>query len=146
MKNNIFKNFRWEKDGNGEYIVTSLRTGKTITAIQRIDNRSLYCIHESNETQKNYYGQTIPKRYNKFEVMAFLENMEAEELQKEMEEFENKNTNEMQNKKDKIIKAIMWYLPTDVIQEAEYFYNRMLRKKETDFCLNILKEYENNAC
>lgn len=71
-KRNIFKEYLWEKDGNGNYVVTSLATGKSLVAIPRIDDRSKYCIKGSGETQKNFYGQDIPKRYNKFEVMDYL--------------------------------------------------------------------------
>lgn len=71
-RNNIFKEYSWERDGNGNYVVTSLSTGKSLVAIPRLDKKNMYCIHGSEETEKNFYGQIIPKRYNKFEVMEYL--------------------------------------------------------------------------
>ena len=73
MARNWFRDFRWERDGNGNYVVTDNQTGKSLIAIPRLDCNK-YCIKESNETELNYYNQVIPKRYNKFEVMQFLEN------------------------------------------------------------------------
>lgn len=72
MKRNIFKEFSWKRDGNGNYVVTCLETGKTLIAIPRLGKKELYCIQGSVETEINFYGQTIPKRYNKFEVMEYL--------------------------------------------------------------------------
>lgn len=74
MKKNIFKEFTWEKDGNGNYVVTHLATGKSLIAIPRLDKKNMFCIRGSTETQQNFYNQTIPKRYNKFEVMEYLIN------------------------------------------------------------------------
>ena len=78
-KKNIFRDFIWEKDGNGNYIVTSVYTGKSIIAIPRLDKKNMYCIENSTETELNFFGQEIPKRYNKFEVMAYLQNLDKEE-------------------------------------------------------------------
>ena len=75
MKENVFKDFTWEKDGNGEYIVTYLKNGKTLIAVPRLGKKNMFCIRESQETEQNVYGQEIPKRYNKFEVMEYLKNM-----------------------------------------------------------------------
>ena len=72
-KRNIFKEYTWERDGNGNYVVTHIISGKSIIAIPRLDKKSMYCIKGSEETEKNFYGQIIPKRYNKFEVMEYLE-------------------------------------------------------------------------
>ena len=72
MRKNIFRDFLWERDGNGNYTVTCLCSGKTLTAIPRLDRKGYYCIAGSQETEQNAYGQTFPKRYNKFEVMAYL--------------------------------------------------------------------------
>lgn len=77
-KNNPFKNYVWEKDGNGNYLVTSLYTGKSIVVIPRLDHKNLYCIQGSTETQTNYFGQEIPKRYNRFEIMEYLDKLGAE--------------------------------------------------------------------
>lgn len=74
-KENIFKKFLWERDGNGNYVVTSVLSGKSIIAIPRLDKKNMYCIKGSNETETNFYGQIIPKRYNKFEVMEYLSKM-----------------------------------------------------------------------
>lgn len=74
MKKNIFKEFSWERDGNGNYVVTHLATEKSLIAIPRIDKKGLFCIKGSPEKEKNFYGQDIPKRYNKFEVMEYLRN------------------------------------------------------------------------
>lgn len=72
MGKNIFKEYAWERDGNGNYVVTSLLTGKSVIAIHRLEDRNKFCIRGSEETVKNHFGQTIPKRYNKFEVMEYL--------------------------------------------------------------------------
>ena len=71
MKKNPFKEFWWEQDGNGNYHVTDTVTGETVIAIPRLGKKELYCIHESEETEVNYYGQINPKRYNKFDVMKY---------------------------------------------------------------------------
>ena len=71
-KTNIFKEYSWERDCNGNYVVTHIASGKSLIAIPRLDKRNMYCIKGSNETEQNFYGQTIPKRYNKFEVMDYL--------------------------------------------------------------------------
>ena len=71
-KRNVFKEFAWERDGDGNYVVTHLETGKSLVAIPRLDKKNMYCIKGSKETEENFYGQTIPKRYNKFEVMEYL--------------------------------------------------------------------------
>ena len=74
-KKNAFENFTWERDGNGNYVVTSVLTGKSVIAIPRLDKKNMFCIKGSNETQVNFYGQIIPKRYNTFEVMEYLSRM-----------------------------------------------------------------------
>lgn len=72
MTNNPFQRFSWERDGNGYYCVTDRQTGETVTAIPVIGGRGRkYRIRESEETEINYYGQTVPKIYDKFGVMAF---------------------------------------------------------------------------
>lgn len=71
-KKNIFKEYSWERDGNGNYVVTCFLNGKSLIAIPRLDKKNMYCIKGSEETEQNFYGQTIPKRYNKFEVMEYL--------------------------------------------------------------------------
>lgn len=71
MKRNIFKDFVWDKDGNGDYEVTCLVNGNRCIAIPNID-RKHYCIHGSKETRVNAYGQVLPKLYTKFEVMEYL--------------------------------------------------------------------------
>lgn len=71
-KTNIFKEYSWERDGNGNYVVTHIASGKSIIAIPRLEKKNMYCIKGSNETERNFYGQTIPKQYNKFEVMEYL--------------------------------------------------------------------------
>ena len=70
---NVFKEFSWERDGNGNNVVTHLSSGKSIIAIPRLDKKNMYCIKGSRETERNFYNQEIPKRYNKFEVMKYLE-------------------------------------------------------------------------
>lgn len=72
VKTNIFKEYSWERDGNGNYVVTHISSGKSLIAIPRLDKKNTYCIKGSNETEQNFYGQTVPKRYNKFEVMDYL--------------------------------------------------------------------------
>ncbi len=72
MKKSIFKDYLWEKDGNGNYVVTSLLTGKSLIAIPRLDRKNYYCIKGSTETEENFYGQTVPKRYSTFQVMEYL--------------------------------------------------------------------------
>lgn len=77
MKKNPFKDFLWERDGNGYYRVTHVETGKTVTAIPVVGGRCRYYrIKESEETEPNYYGQTVPKVYDKFGVMRFCEGRE----------------------------------------------------------------------
>lgn len=72
MKVNPFHEFLWEKDGNGWYTVTDKLTGEAVTAIPRLGKPyGRYCIRESEERETNYYGQSVPKIYNRFEVMAF---------------------------------------------------------------------------
>ena len=78
MVKNIFKDFVWEKcDGGAYYRVTYIRTGKSLIAIPRLGKNQVYCIDGSTETEKNCYGQDLPKRYNKFEIMEYLKNMEG---------------------------------------------------------------------
>lgn len=74
MKKNIFNDFVWNKDGNGNYMVTYLKTGKSIIVIPRLDSNK-YCIKNSDETEKNFYNQDIPKRYTKFEIMDILKSL-----------------------------------------------------------------------
>ena len=69
---NVFKDFSWERDLNGNYVVTHITSGKSLIAIPRLDKKGMYCIKGSDETELNFYGQTVPKRYNKFEIMDFL--------------------------------------------------------------------------
>lgn len=78
-KDNIFKDFVWEKDGNGNYQVTYLRTGASIIVIPRLEKRERYCIQKSDKTERNIYGQDIPKRYTKFEIMDILKDLTGKE-------------------------------------------------------------------
>ena len=78
-KHNIFSDFTWERDGNGDYAVTYLRTGLTIIAKPRLGNNK-YCIAKSEERETNYYGQSVPKMYTKFEVMDILRNLRGDEI------------------------------------------------------------------
>ena len=74
----MFQEYLWERDGNGYYRVTNKLTGETVTAIPCLGGRTRrYCIRESVETETNYYGQTVPKRYDKFGVMAFCKGRRA---------------------------------------------------------------------
>lgn len=73
MKKNILKDYVWDRRCDGTYEVTYLLTGKFLIAIPKQDRK--YCIEGSQETEINAYGQEIPKRYNKFEVMEYLANM-----------------------------------------------------------------------
>lgn len=78
MKKNSFQEFLWERDGNGYYRVTDKLTGETVTAIPRLGGRTQrYCIRESVEIETNYYGQTVPKSYDKFGVMEFCKGRRA---------------------------------------------------------------------
>lgn len=38
-KTNIFKEYSWERDGNGNYIVTHIASGKSLIAIPRLDKK-----------------------------------------------------------------------------------------------------------
>lgn len=78
MKKNIFKDFVWERNGNGDYLVTYLYTGISIIVIPRLDSNK-YCIKNSDETEKNFYNQDIPKRYTKFEIMDILKGLTGTE-------------------------------------------------------------------
>ena len=72
MKNNPFHEFLWERDGNGNYRVTDTVSGQAVTAIPRLGSKGKrFCIRESAEVERNYYGQERPKVYDRFEVMAF---------------------------------------------------------------------------
>lgn len=72
MKKNPFKEFQWERDGNGYYRVTDTVTGESVTAIPLIGGRGRkYYVRESEEREITAYGQTVPKIYDKFGVMAF---------------------------------------------------------------------------
>lgn len=77
-KKNVFKDFIWDKDGNGNYVVTCLLNGFSILVIPRLGNRN-YCISKSKDMVKNFYGQDVPKQYNKFEIMNILMNMNGTE-------------------------------------------------------------------
>jgi hypothetical protein len=77
MKKNILKDYVWERRCDGTYEVYSLLTGKFLIAIpKKKDGKNVYCIEGSQETEENAYGQEMPKKYNKFEVMEYLAKME----------------------------------------------------------------------
>ena len=69
-KKNAFAGYIWEKRIDGTYEVYSQWNGKSIVVIKY--NENIYRIIGSKETEINTYGQEIPKRYNKFEVMEYL--------------------------------------------------------------------------
>ena len=77
-RENPFQQFSWERDGNGYYVVTDRATGQSVTAIPCLGGRGRrYRIRESEETEVNYYGQRVPKVYDKFGVMAFCQGRSA---------------------------------------------------------------------
>ena len=63
--------YRWVKNDSGDYVVTNKRTGRSVTATLQAGNPKRYRIHESDETEVNHDGRTIPKRYDFWGVMAF---------------------------------------------------------------------------
>ena len=72
-KTNPFDSFLWERDGNGNYLVTEIHTGISVLAIPCSGKERRYRIRESEEWEVNCYGQSIPKRYTRFEVMEFCQ-------------------------------------------------------------------------
>ncbi len=66
-----FHDFIWEKDGNGNYVVTDKVTGFSVKAIPLLGKPQRYRIKESNKFILNFYGQKVPKPYTSFEVMEF---------------------------------------------------------------------------
>lgn len=65
------KDFVWERNIDGEYDVTCKTTSVTIHAIKTLDGK--YRVPLWREMELNYYGQAVPKKYSRFDIMKKMQ-------------------------------------------------------------------------
>lgn len=68
------KRYDWERDGNGNYVVTDTETGLSCLAIKRLGKPERYCIHGHTGTEMDVAGNPRPRRFSKFELLVILAN------------------------------------------------------------------------
>jgi hypothetical protein len=73
-KHNRFNDFVWDVDGNGNYTVTHLRSGRSAFVRSHISVDRPFSIPSSGETEFDFWGNVIPRRFSKIDVMDYLEN------------------------------------------------------------------------